>query len=177
MFLKILGGVIFFLVIFLVYVASRDNTFHYQRSGLINAPAEKIFPYLSDFTMGSQWSPYEKIDPNMKKNIIGSGRDVGSVMEFDGNKDAGSGKLEFLKIVPNETVEIKLTMTKPFAAENLVKYQLTKEGDSTRFTWEMSGQNGFLGKLIGVLINCDKMIGGQFEQGIQNLKALVEGQK
>jgi hypothetical protein len=124
--------------------------------------------------MGSLWSPYEKVDPNMKKTFSGTDGQVGAVMEFEGNKDAGSGKLEILKIVPNELVEIKLTMLKPFFAENIVQYKLTPENGGTRFSWSMSGDGGFMGKLISVFIDCEKMVGGQFSSGIENLKTLIE---
>ncbi|HEY1079323.1 MAG TPA: SRPBCC family protein [Bdellovibrio sp.] len=161
---------------FIAYVATREGKFHYERSGVIDASAEKIFPYISDFKKGGEWSPYEKMDPNMKKNFVGPDAQVGSVMEFDGNQEAGSGKLEILKIVPNESVEIKLTMLKPFHAENLVVYKLTPEGEGTRFSWSMSGDSGFLGKLINVFIDCEKMVADQFSVGINNLKNLLEAQ-
>ena len=164
------------LVLFLGYVSTRQGTFYYERSGLINAPAEKIFPYLSNFKMGSQWSPYEKIDPNMKKTFTGNDGEVGSVMEFEGNSDAGSGKLEMLSIAPNQLVDIKLTMTKPIFAENLIQYKLTPEGQGTRFTWSMSGDGGFMTKLMTVFIDCEKMVGDQFNAGIANLKTIVEAQ-
>lgn len=165
------------LIVFLGYVSTRPSFFRYERSGVINAPADKIFPYLSDFKLGGEWSPYEKVDPNLKRNFIGSGTEVGSVMEFEGNSEAGSGRLEMLKIVPNQAVDIKLIMTQPMHVENLIQYSLIPEAEGTRFTWVMSGDGGFMSKLIGVLVDCEKMVGGQFEQGITNLKALVEAKK
>jgi uncharacterized protein YndB with AHSA1/START domain len=175
---KIIGLVVLVLVIaFVGYVASRDGHFRYERSGVINAPAEKIYPYLVDFQLGAQWNPYEKKDPNMKKSYSGTPGQPGYAMEFDGNRDAGSGKLELLKTVPNQSVDIKLTMLKPFKGENLVEYKLTPEGNATRFTWAMSGDGGFMGKLMTVLIDCEKMVAGDFEVGIQNMKTLIEGQK
>jgi uncharacterized protein YndB with AHSA1/START domain len=174
---KIAIVLVIIIVAFLGYVSTRNPHFRYERSGVINAPAEKIFPYISDFKLGALWSPYEKTDPNMKRTFSGPEAQAGSVMEFDGNSDVGSGKLEMLKVVPNESVEIKLTMLKPFYGENMIKYVLTPEGEGTRFTWIMSGNGGFMGKLMSVLIDCEKMIGGQFEQGIASLKAVVEAQK
>lgn len=178
MWLKILGGFVTALAIFLGYVSTRDGNFNYERSGIINAPAEKIFPYVSDFKKGGLWSPYEKIDPNMKKIFSGPDGQAGSVMEFEGNSEAGSGKLELLKVAPYDYVEIKLTLTKPFYGENLIVYSLGRgtEGN-TKFTWSMSGNGGFMSKLISLLIDCDKMVGAQFEEGISNLKTLVESQK
>ena len=169
----IIGGL---LLVFLGYVATREGKFRYERSGLIQAPPEKIFPYLSDFKKGGQWSPYEQMDPNMKKTYTGTDGQVGAVMEFDGNKDAGSGKLEILNIIPNQSVDIKLTMIKPFHAENLIQYTLTPEAGETRFTWAMSGDGGFMGKLINVFIDCEAMVAGQFSVGIENLQKVVESQ-
>jgi len=173
---KILIGLVVILVLFFGYVSTRPASFHYERSGVIKATPEQIFPYLSQFKLGSEWSPFEKKDPNMKK-VYPATDGPGAVFEFDGNKEVGSGKIEMMKITPNEFVQMKLTMTKPFPAENIIEYKLTPVQDGTKFTWSMSGDNGFLGKLISVFINCEKMIGNEFEAGISNLKSIVEAKK
>jgi uncharacterized protein YndB with AHSA1/START domain len=110
----------------------------------------------------------------MKRTYSGPDAQVGSVVEFEGNRDAGSGKLELLRLVPNQLVEIKLTMTSPFHAENLVRYRLTPEGTGTRFSWEMEGNGGFIGKLFTLFVDCEKMVTGDFEKGISSLKSVVE---
>jgi uncharacterized protein YndB with AHSA1/START domain len=173
---KIILGGLAVLVVFLIYVSTREGHFNYEKNGVINAPADKIFPYLSNFKLGAQWNPYDQKDPAVKRTFTGSDGQVGSVMEFEGNKDAGSGKLEILNIVPNSGVEIRLTMTKPFHAENIIHYTLSPEGAGTRFSWAMSGDGGFMGKLVSVFMDCEKMIAGDFNKGIANLKTLVEAQ-
>ena len=174
---KIIIAVVVILIGFLGYVSTREGTFYYERSGIINAPADRIFPYISNFKMGKLWSPYENKDPNMKREFEGEDGQVGSVMHFDGSSDVGAGKLEMLKIIPNEIVELRLFMTRPMKADHLITYKLTPEEGGTRFTWSMAGDNGFLGKLMTVIIDCDKMIGGQMNEGISNLKVLVESHK
>jgi hypothetical protein len=164
------------LIIFLAYVSTRDGHFKYERSGVINAPAEKIYPYISDLNLGGLWSPYQKKDPNMKTKFIGSGKEVGSVMEFDGNNEVGAGHVKILKLELNQSVDVELVMTKPFRAENLIEYRLTPEGAGTRFTWTMSGDGGYMTKLMTALIDCEKMVAGDFELGIANLKTLVESE-
>lgn len=159
---------------FIVYVATRDGRFRYERSGVILASPEKIYPYLSHLKLGAQWSPYERKDPKLKTKIIGPEDQVGGVMEFDGNRDVGSGKIEILRLVPNREVDLRLIMVKPFPADNLVEYRLTAESSGTRFTWTMSGNAGFFGKLAVVMIDCEKMVGDQFLEGIENLKLIVE---
>lgn len=171
---KIVIALAVLLVAFLGYVSTRESKFRYERSGLINAPAEKIYPYLSQLKLGAEWSPYEKKDPDMKRGFQGTDGTVGAIETFDGNKDVGAGQLEILKLVPNELVELKLTMTKPFRGENIVEYRLTPEGGGTRFTWAMHGDGGFLTKLVSVFMDCEKMVSEDFERGIANLRALAE---
>ena len=177
MILKITISLVIILVIFLGYVSTRSSEFDYVRSGVIKASPEEIFPYISNLRKGELWSPYEKLDPNMKKTFNGVDGTVGSSMDFEGNRDAGSGRLEIMNIVPNQSVELKLTMTEPIKVENVVIYTLTSENDGTRFSWSMKGDSGFLGKLVGVFIDCEKMLAGQFSEGIENLKNYIEKNK
>ena len=174
MLLKISIALVVIIAGFLAYVSTRDGHFRIERSQVIKAPASKIFPYISQLKLSHEWSPYEKKDPNMKKNFSGIDGQPGSKMVFEGNKDAGSGIMEILKIMPDEAVDLKLTMTAPFHAENTVFYLLTPETEGTRFTWAMEGDGGFMGKLMSTLMDIDKMVGADFEKGIDNLKQLVE---
>lgn len=160
--------------IFSIYVASRPSDFKYERSGFIQAPAEKIFPYLNNFKLGEEWTPFGKNDPTMKTTFSGPNSGVGSGLSFEGNAQTGEGKLEIIRVEPNTLVEIRLDMIKPLEGHNIVQYRLTPEGAGTRFTWTMSGKGTFLTKAIGVFIDCDKMMGKVFDQGIQSLKQKIE---
>jgi uncharacterized protein YndB with AHSA1/START domain len=177
MVLKILAGSVICLAIFLGYVSSKDGHFSYERSDLIKAPAEKIFPLISTFEACKAWNPYDQKDPNMKRTIKGTDGQVGSIMEFEGNSEAGSGSLEIVNMVPNESMTLTLRMSKPFKAENKLVYRLTPEGTGTRFSWQMSGDGGFMSKLMSTLIDCEKMVTKDFIVGIENLKKLAEKQE
>lgn len=171
---KIAIGFIVAILVLMAYASTKPDTFRYERSGVINSSPEKIFIYLNSFKMGSAWSPYEKKDPQMKKTYTGPDTGAGSGMQWVGNSDAGEGSLEMIKEVPNSLVQIRLTMLKPIYAENLIEYTLTPEGSGTKFTWAMSGKQIFLTKLLSVFINCENMVTGDFDKGIQNLKTIVE---
>ncbi|WP_409478890.1 SRPBCC family protein [Pseudobdellovibrio sp. HCB154] len=174
---KIFLGLVIAIVLFLGFVSTRESKFHYERSTVINAPAEKIYPYISNFKNGSAWNSFDQKDPNVKRNFIGNDGEVGAKMEFEGNQEAGAGYLEMLSLVPNAEAQMKLVMTKPMHAENLIIYKLTAEPTgSTRFTWAMSGDAGFIGKLINIFIDCEKMITDEFEKSFQNLKVVIEKQ-
>lgn len=174
MLLKVVLGIFVVLGLFLAFIATRSGYFKYEVSEHINAPVEKVFPYISDLKKGSEWSPFEKVDPNMKKDYQGTPDQVGAKLIFAGNKEAGSGSIEIMKIVPNEMVELRLIMTAPLQADNVVTYHIAKEGEGTKFTWSMSGDGGFVGKLVTFFVDCEKLITDQFKQGIQNLKDIVE---
>jgi hypothetical protein len=177
MIVKIVLVVFVLLAGFLGFVSTRPSKFRYERSGLIQAPADKIYPYIRHFKNGALWNPFAQKDPNMKSTFSGVDGQVGAIMTFDGNREAGAGQLEILQLDPPHSVDIKLTMTSPFHAENLIQYRLTPEGSGTRFNWAMSGDGGFFGKLISVFINCEKLVAPDLEKGIAQLKTIVESQK
>jgi len=159
----------------LVYAATTPDTFRVERTGTINAAPEKIFPYLNDFRKGEAWSPYEKKDPSMKRTHFGAESGKGSVYEFSGNKDVGSGRLEILDSVTPSKVVLSLEMREPFSGgRNIIEYTLEPQADGTKFTWSMHGPVPYLGKVMCVFVSMDKMMGADFEAGIANLKAIVE---
>jgi uncharacterized protein YndB with AHSA1/START domain len=163
---------------FLIYVQAQPADFKYERSGVIQASPETIYPYLSQFKLGNLWSPYLQKDPKMKSSISGTDGTVGAPMEFAGNTEVGKGRLDMLTLVPNERVVLKLTMIEPIQGENTVIYTLKPEAlGKTRFTWTMTGTGGFISKLLGVLNDCDKLVAADFEKGIATLKALIELKK
>ncbi len=172
--MKIIMGILAAVSLFLGYVSTRNGQFRYERSDVIAATPERIFPYLSDLKIGATWNPFALKDPKMKSTFTGPGNQVGSAMDFEGNSEAGTGRLEITKIIPNERVEIRLMMTQPLTADNLIEYRLTPEGAGTRFTWAMSGDGGFMGKLVTLFMDCEKMVAGEFVKGIATLKGLVE---
>lgn len=162
----------------LIYAATKPNTFHTARAAVIQAPAETIFPLINDLRSHSAWNPFEK-DPAARRNFSGTPVGKGSVYEWDGNRDVGAGRIEITDSTPPSKVVLNLDMRRPFAARNTVEFTLQPGGGATgvtSVTWAMHGQQPYLAKLMGTFINCDKMVGGQFEQGLTNLKRLAEGQ-
>lgn len=174
MLVKVLVGLVVFIVAFLGFASTRPEKFHYERSGVINASPETIFPFLTNFQLGSQWNPYEEKDLNMTKNYSGEPGTIGSKMEWSGNPDVGAGTLELVSMVPNESVDIRLTMTKPMEMSHMIHYRLAPEASGTKFTWWQDGENNLVGKIMTIIIDCDKMFGTDMEHGIAKLKKVVE---
>ena len=170
---KILLVLVVLIVAVLIFAATRPNSLHVERAATINAPAEKIFPLINDFHSWTSWSPYEKKDPAMKRTYSAAPAGKGAIYEWDGNGDVGQGRMEILESSPSR-IAIKLDFIKPFEGHNVATFTMTPAGSATAVTWAMDGPTPFLGKLIGVFMNMDKMIGTDFADGLANLKAVAE---
>jgi uncharacterized protein YndB with AHSA1/START domain len=164
----------------LAYAASKPDTFMVRRSASIAAPPEKIFPMIEDLRAQSAWSPFEK-DPNMKRTHSGAPRGKGAVYAWDGNRQVGAGRIAITESVPSSKVVLMLDMSRPFKAHNTVEFTLDRIGAGTTMTgttvtWVMQGRQPYMAKVMGLFVDCDKMCGGMFEEGLAKLKALAEGE-
>jgi hypothetical protein len=160
----------------LLYAATRPDSFRVQRSIGIRAAPEKIFALLNDFHNWADWSPWEKLDPAMKKTWQGASSGVGAVHAWEGNSKVGQGRMEIMEASAPSRLLIKLDFFKPFEAHNMAEYTLEPRGDSTEVTWAMYGPNRYFSKIMGLFFSMDRMVGGQFEDGLARLKVLAERQ-
>jgi hypothetical protein len=157
----------------LAYAATQPDRFQVQRSTHIKASANTIFPLINDLHAFNTWNPFDKKDPNTKGTYSGPSSGKGARYAFESRK-AGSGSIEIVDIAPASSVTMKLLMIKPIKADNRVVFSLEPEGDATRVTWAMEGGVPFIGKVIHLIFNMDKMVGRDFEAGLADLKALTE---
>jgi hypothetical protein len=161
-------------VLLLAYAATRPGTLVVSRSAQVFAPPEAIFPLINDFHRWVAWSPYEKKDLTMKRTLSGAERGVGAKYAWDGNQEIGAGSMEIMESSPPGRIAIQLSFTRPMKGENDVVFTLEPAGNETKVTWTMRGKSTFMTKIIGLVINLDKMIGNDFEAGLRSLKGLAE---
>jgi uncharacterized protein YndB with AHSA1/START domain len=174
MILKIFVTIFVLISAILIYATTKPDSFRLERSTTIQAPSDKVFALLNDFHLWGSWSPWEKLDPQMKKTFSGSETGLGTVYDWEGNKAAGKGRMEITESVPATKILIKLDFLKPFEAHNTTEFTLTPKGDATEITWAMYGPSPYMSKLMTVFISMDKMVGKDFEEGLANLKGLAE---
>lgn len=174
MLVKISIAVVVLLAALLVYAATKPDTFRVQRATSIKAPPEKIFALINDLQGWSAWSPYEKLDPGMKRSHSGAANGKGAVYAWEGNGKVGAGRMEITQSSPPSKVAIKLDFAKPFEAHNIAEFTLEPKGDSTNVTWAMYGPNLYVSKLMSIFFSMDNMIGKDFETGLANLKTIAE---
>src|SRR5581483_1922800 len=156
------------------FAATRPDDFLIQRSAAIKAPPEKIFAIINDFSNWPSWSPWQHLDPAMKVTNSGPASGKGAVSQWDGNSKVGAGRTEITLSDPPSRITMALDMSRPVEAHNIVEYALQYKGDTTTVTWTMRGARPLLAKAVGLFIDCDAMVGKDFEAGLANLKALAE---
>jgi len=174
MFKKIALVLLALIVCVLGYAATRPDSLHVERTTAIKAPPDKIFAVLNDFHSWGSWSPWEKLDPAMKKTYSGAASGKGAVYEWEGNSQVGKGRMEIIEESQPSYVTIKLDFLEPFEGHNVARFRLIPQGDSTNVTWTMDGPSPYIAKLMGVFVNMDNMIGKDFESGLSNLKTVAE---
>ena len=158
----------------LILAVTKPNNLRVQRAISINAPAENIFPLISDFHRWRSWSPYEEKDPAMKRTYGGADSGRGATYAWDGDTNVGSGRMEILEAAAPSKIVIKLDFFKPFEGHNTAEFTMLPQGDGTHVTWVMHGPANFMSRLIQVFINLDRMIGRDFETGLAKLKTITE---
>ncbi len=171
---KIALAVLAIIVIILGMAAMKPDTFTVKRVVSIKAPPEKIAPLVTDFHQWASWSPWEHLDPAMKRTFSGAPAGKGAIYEWEGNKDVGKGRMEILDAsTPAKTV-IKLDFLQPFESHNVTEFTLAPQGDMTQVSWDMTGPMPFISKIMSVFVSMDAMIGKDFEKGLANMKAAAE---
>jgi uncharacterized protein YndB with AHSA1/START domain len=171
---KVLVGIAVVVVVFVIVVATRPAAFHIERSIAVGAPPETAFAQVNDFHAWAAWSPWEKLDPTMKKTFEGAPSGAGAVYAWAGNGKAGEGRMTIDESETPSRVSIKLEFLKPFAATNTATFSFAPAPEGTKVTWAMDGHNGFVAKAFALFMNMDKMVGGDFERGLAGLKIAAE---
>lgn len=162
------------LVVLLIVAALRPSAFRVERSAAVAASPAAVFAHINDVRQYAKWNPFGKADPNMTTTFEGPSTGQGAIMTWAGNSQVGEGRLTITESRPNELVRMKLDFHKPFPSVATAEFTLQPQGNQTLVTWSLSGNHTYLPRLIGIFMSMDKMIGGQFERGLTDLKTLAE---
>ena len=153
-----------------------QDTYTVERTTTIAAPAGRIYDQIVDFHKWPNWSPWEDLDPALQRDYSGPEAGTGAVYHWSGNRKAGEGRMEIVRAVDPDRVDIDLQFVKPFKARNDTSFVLTLEDDNrTRVLWTMTGKKTFMTKAMGLFTSMDKMVGPDFEKGLDRLKKVTEG--
>jgi hypothetical protein len=173
-FMKTLIALVLLVAAFAGVVAMQPSTFAVTRSATMSASSSAIFDQINDFRNWDAWSPWAKLDPAVKNTFEGPPAGTGAIFRWSGNDKVGEGSMTILESRPGELVKIKLAFIKPFESNAINEFAFKAEGNQTKVTWTMTGENNFIGKAFCLFMNMDKMVGGDFEKGLANIKSVVE---
>ena len=171
---KFLIGVAVIVLLFLGVVAMQPSEFSVTRSATISAPPAAVFAQVNDFRSWEAWSPWAKKDPDARNSFEGPASGTGAVFKWSGNQEVGEGSMTLTESRPNELIRMRLDFVKPMEDTADVEFHFQPQNDQTVVTWTMSGENNFIGKIFCLFMDMDEMIGGDFEQGLANMKSVVE---
>jgi uncharacterized protein YndB with AHSA1/START domain len=180
------GAALFALAVYL-----QPDRFIVRREAVIDAPPRQVFAAINDLRNWTFWSPWAKLDPNAETRYEGPAAGPGAAFEWSGDKSVGAGRMTILDSQPGERVHLKLDMRKPFVATNDVTFFLAPDGEATQgrwlartlgfggdagarktqIVWSMSGDAGLMSRAMNIFVSRDRMIGDQFEKGLENLGA------
>jgi hypothetical protein len=158
----------------LIVAARRPDDFRVERRRLIKASPEAIFPFVNDFTLWPQWSPWEVLDPSMTRTLGAVTAGVGASYAWSGNGKVGAGRMDIEQSEPSSHIHLRLEFLKPFKGVNTTDFHFNPLEGATEVVWIMAGKSAFPVKVMGLFMNMDTMIGKSFEDGLAKLASLVE---
>jgi len=174
MWIKIVVGLAIVVLALAAFVATRPDQFSVSRTASFAAPASAVFAQVNELRKWKGWSPWARKDPNAKEIYEGPAAGAGASMAWAGNKDVGEGRMTIVESRADELVRFKLEFFKPFAATNSAEFAFREAGGRTDVTWTMRGTNNFVGKAMCLMFDMDKRVGGDFEEGLAGIRAIVE---
>jgi len=159
---------------FIIFVAMRPGKMMVERSIEINASPQKIYGYVNDQIKWEEWSPWNKLDSRAEKFFGGAKEGVGSYYKWSGNEAVGAGTSTIVENKENDFVKFRLDFEKPMKGTYFSEFKFVQKEIGAQVTWIMYGKKDFFSKLAGLFVNCDAMVGSDFEKGLKNLKEVVE---
>ncbi len=176
MFKKLLILLLAIIVAFLAYVAMQPAGYSVARSAEMAATPEAIFPHINSLKKFDVWSPWAKVDPNAVMTYEGPEDGKGAIGKWKGNSEVGEGSMTIVDSNPSSDVKMKLDFVSPFPATADVAFAVEPKGANTKVTWTMLGEHNFVMRAMCILMrhDIDQMIGEKYEEGLANLKKIVE---
>jgi effector-binding domain-containing protein len=163
------------IVVVLGYMVGSPSTV-VQRSAQVEAPPDLIFPHVASLRRMHTWSPWKAMEQGQVNRWEGEDGAIGSIQYWEGDT-VGKGSQRITAVEPGRYVETELKFLEPWEATSQVRIDLEPEGAGTKVTWTMAQENNFMGRVMSVFLDLDRMIGNDFEKGLAGLKAVAEAEQ
>ena len=167
--------VVAIILLILILAIMAPKTYNVSRSITINKPISEVFDYLKYIKNQDHWSPWKKKDPHMKQEFTGTDGEIGFVSKWEGNKEVGTGEQEIISITENKSINSQLRFFKPWKSQSDAYLSVTEvDANSTTVVWGFSGVNKPPSNIFFLFFNMDKTVGKDFEEGLDDLKRILE---
>lgn len=162
------------IAVFLIYVARLPSAFLITRHMTISVPAALVFEQVNNFHLWQAWSPWARIDPNANTIFEGPMSGIGAIYRWSGNQQIGAGNMTIIDSQPNQLIRIRLEFIRPQPGVSTTEFTFESDEGNTLVRWSMSGHNNFITRAVCTFVSMDKIVGSMFEQGLHNLRAVLE---
>lgn len=169
-----LGVLVVLLAIFAGIIALQPSEYRVERTATIVAPVETVFAQVNDFHKWEAWSPWAKLDPNAKATFDGASSGQGAKFSWSGNDQVGAGSMTLIESIPAQLIKIDVAFTRPFEGSTVSEFTFRPQGSATVVTWASYGAQNFIGKAICLFVSMDRMLGGDMEKGLAQMKSVAE---
>lgn len=170
---KILLFIAAFIALLFIVPLFMSKDYTVEKSITINKPKTEVFNYIRSLKNQDNFSKWASMDANMKKTFTGTDSTVGFISAWEGNDDVGKGEQEIKKITEGQRIDFELRFEKPM--KDVAQAYMTTDStapNQTLVKWGINGHMAYPMNIMGLFMN--KMLGGDFEVGLANLKALQE---
>lgn len=165
-------GAIVALILILALVAPRN--YSVSRSIKIDLPRSEVFDYIRLVKNQDNWSPWKKKDPDMKQEFVGEDGTVGFVSKWEGNKHVGTGEQEILGIDEGKNLKTELRFLKPWESKSNAFINCSDADQGTLVEWGFSGRHKVPVNVMMMFMNMEKVVGKDFDEGLNELKQILE---
>lgn len=143
-----------------------------ERSIEIDRPPAEVYAVLDSFERFNEWSPWFAADPDAAYTYSGPSRGVGARQAWKGNSAVGEGSQTITASLPDRQIDIALAFGDQPPA--LSRFTLQAREGGTRLTWRFEADLGMNPVMRWFGLMFDRMIGGDYETGLSQLKRLLE---
>lgn len=142
-----------------------------EKSLYVQAPPSVTYNHVANLRSWEKWSPWAKMDPNMKIEYQNGGQGKGASYSFDSElKNLGNGKLTITDTHKNKTVKTFVIMNDN---EGIGTWDFTQKGKGSIVTWNFSFEpQNLFERVMGLFF--ERMMGPNLEKGLENLKVVAE---
>jgi uncharacterized protein YndB with AHSA1/START domain len=160
-----------------VFLQTRASSYRVERSLSIAAAPREVYRHIDDLHEWQRWSPWDELDPKLKRTFSGPERGKGASYAWEGNEQVGKGRIAVIAAKPPESVRYSVQFEQPLQTEMTYDFTITPEGDGSKVSWVFQGEHPFWAKVFALFLDLDKQLGADMDKGLADLKVLLEVDK